>query len=428
MNREIVEAFTQLAKEKKIEKDKIAFILEDVFRTLMVRKYGEDAEFDIIVNMDRGDIEIYLMKDIVDVVNDPLREISVGKAKEVDPTLEVGEKFVEKVDLKDFGFRLISQAKQLFIQKLGEYERDAITKEYESHKGEILIGEVYQIYTDKNGKPETVLLMHNRNELILPKSEMIPDEKYRKNESLRVLVKDVKPPNPKDERRGVANPQIIVSRADPQFLVKLFELEIPEVYDGVVVIKNVARLPGKKSKIAVASTDERVDPVGACVGMKGVRIHSIVKELNNENIDVIAYSDDPAIFVARALQPAKPKAVEIDKEKRRAIVYVPPEEVSTAVGSDGINVKLASELTEYDIEIVSTEGEKKDVQKVVRLSDLKDQIGEDIYQRLKDAGIETNRDYLALSDDSIKSILAGLPGVDDRKIKKLRNIVRKASR
>lgn len=428
MNREIVEAFTQLAKEKKIEKDKIAFILEDVFRTLMVKKYGEDAEFDIIVNMDRGDIEIYLMKDIVDVVKNPLREVSLEKAKEVDPTLEVGEKYVEKVDLKDFGLRLISQAKQLFIQRLSEYERDAVMKEYESHKGEILIGEIYQVYTGKDGKPERVLLMHNRNELILPRSEMIPDEKYRKNESLRVLVKEVKPPNPKDERRGMANPQIIVSRADPQFLVKLFELEIPEVYDGVVVIKNVARLPGKKSKVAVASTDERVDPVGACVGMKGVRIHSIVKELNNENIDVIAYSDDPAIFVARALQPAKPKAVEIDREKRRAIVYVPPEEISTAVGTDGINVKLASELTEYDIEIVSTEGEKKDVQRIVRLSDLKDQIGEEIYQRLKDAGIETNRDYLALSDESIKSILAGLPGVDDKKIKKLRNIVRKASR
>ncbi len=428
MNREIVEAFTQLAKEKKIEKDKIAFILEDVFRTLMAKKYGENAEFNIIVNMDRGDIDLYVLKDIVEVVKDPVREISVEKAKEADPTLELGEKYAERVELKDFGLRLISQAKQLFIQRLSEYERDAIMKEYESHKGEILIGEIYQIYAGKDGKPETVLLMHNRNELILPRSEMIPDERYRKNESLRVLVKEVKPPNPRDERRGMANPQIIVSRADPQFLVKLFELEIPEVYDGVVVIKNVARLPGKKSKVAVASTDERVDPVGACVGMKGVRIHSIVKELNNENIDVIAYSDDPAIFVARALQPAKPKAVEIDKEKRRAIVYVPPEEVSTAVGTDGINVKLASELTEYDIEIVSTEGEKKDVQRTVRLSDLKDQIGEEIYQRLKDAGIETNRDYLALSDENIKSILAGLPGVDDKKIKKLRNIVRKASR
>ncbi len=428
MNREIVEAFTQLAKEKKIERDKIAFILEDVFRTLMTKKYGENAEFDIIVNMDRGAIEIYLMKDIVEVVKDPVREISVEKAKEMDPTLELGEKYPEKVELKNFGLRLISQAKQLFIQRLSEYERDAIMKEYESHKGEILIGEIYQIYTGKDGKPEMILLMHNRNELILPRNEMIPDERYRKNESLRVLVKEVKPPNLRDARRGMENPQIVVSRADPQFLVKLFELEIPEVYDGVVIIKNVARLPGKKSKVAVASTDERVDPVGACVGMKGVRIHSIVKELNNENIDVIAYSDDPAIFVARALQPAKPKAVEIDKEKRRAIVYVPPEEVSTAVGNDGINVKLASELTEYDIEIVSTEGEKKDVQRTVRLSDLKDQIGEDIYQRLNDAGIETNRDYLALSDENIKSILAGLPGVDDKKIKKLRNIVRKASR
>ncbi len=428
MNREIVEAFTQLAKEKKIEKDKISFILEDIFKTLVRKKYGDDAEFDVIVNMERGDIEIYLMKDIVDVIKDPLREISLEKAKEFDPTLEVGEKFVEKIDLKDFGLRLIAQAKQLFIQKLSEYERDAIMKEYESHKGEILIGEIYQVYTGRDGKPETVLLMHNRNELILPRSEMIPDERYRKNESLRVLVKEVKPLNLKDERRGGGNPQIIVSRADPQFLVKLFELEIPEVYDGVVVIKNVARLPGKKSKVAVASTDERVDPVGACVGMKGVRIHSIVKELNNENIDIIAYSDDPAIFVARALQPAKPKAVEIDKEKRRAIVYVPPEEVSSAVGSDGINVKLASELTEYDIEIVSTEGEKKDIQRIVRLSDLRDQIGEEIYQRLKDAGIETNRDYLALSDDNIKSILSGLPGVDDKKIKRLRNIIRKASR
>lgn len=427
MNREIVEAFTQLAKEKKIEKDKIAFILEDVFKTLVRKKYGNDAEFDIIVNMERGDIEIYLMKDIVDVVKDPLREISLSKAREVDPSLELGEKFVEKIELKDFGLRLISQAKQIFIQKLSEYERDAIMREYESYRGEILIGEVYQVYYGKDGKPERVLLMHNKNELILPRGEMIPDEKYRKNESLRVLVKEVKPPSPRDERKG-SGPQIIVSRADTQFLVKLFELEIPEVYDGIVVIKSVAREAGKKSKIAVASTDERIDPVGACVGMKGVRIHSIVKELNNENIDVIAYSDDPAIFVARALQPAKPKAIEIDKKNNRAIVYVPPEEIATAIGDNGVNVKLASLLTNYEIEVITTEGEKKDVQRIIRLSDLKDQIGDEIYQRLKDAGIETNRDYLALSDENIKSILSGLQGVDDKKIKKLRNIIRKASR
>ncbi|MCS7229376.1 MAG: transcription termination factor NusA [Candidatus Kryptonium sp.] len=427
MNREVVEAFTQLAKEKKIEKDKIAFILEDVFKTLMRKKYGENAEFDIIVNMERGDIEIFLIKDIVDVVRDPVREVSLEKAKESDPTLELGEKFAERIEVKDFGLRLISQAKHLFIQRLSEYERDSIMREYESYKGEILIGEVYQVYMGKDGKPELVLLMHNKNEMILPRSEMIPDERYRKNESLRVLVKEVKPPSFKDERRG-AGPQIIVSRADPQFLVKLFELEIPEVYDGIVIIESVARIPGKKSKIAVASTDERVDPVGACVGMKGVRIHSIVKELNNENIDVIAYSADPAIYVARALQPAKPKGVEIDPKEKRAIVYVPPEEVATAIGDEGINVKLASMLTGYNIEVISTEGEKKDVQKIIRLSDLKDQIGEEIYQRLKDAGIETNRDYLALSDENIKSILSGLQGVDERKIKRLRNIIRKASR
>ena len=427
MNREIVEAFTQLAKEKKIEKDKIAFILEDVFKTLVRKKYGEDSEFDIIVNLERGDIEIYLLKDIVEVVKDPTREIALEKAREVDPTLELGEKYVEKVELKDFGLRLVSQAKQLFIQRLSEYERDSIMKEYESYIGEILIGEVYQVYMGKDNKPDLVLLMHNKNEMILPRSEMIPNERYRKNESLRVLVKEVKPPSPKDERRG-GGPRIIVSRADPQFLVKLFELEIPEVYDGVVVIKGVAREAGKKSKIAVASTDERVDPVGACVGMKGVRIHSIVKELNNENIDVIAYTDDPALFVARALQPAKPKWIEIDSKERKAIAYVPPEEVASAIGDDGINVRLASELTKYDIEILSTEGEKKDVQKIIRLFDLKDQIGEEIYQRLKDAGIETNRDYLALSDENIKSILSGVPGVDDKKIKRLRNIIRKASR
>lgn len=427
MNREIVEAFTQLAKEKKIEKDKIAFILEDVFKTLVRKKYGDDAEFDIIVNMERGDIEIYLMKDIVDVVKDPLKEVSLEKAREIDPSLELGEKFVEKVDVRDFGLRLISQAKQLFIHKLSEYERDSVMREYESYRGEILIGEVYQVYIGKDGKPERVLLMHNKNELILPRSEMIPDERYRKNESLRVLVKEVKPPSPRDERKG-SGPQVIVSRADSLFLVKLFELEIPEVYDGIVVIKNVAREAGKKSKIAVASTDERVDPVGACVGMKGVRIHSIVKELNNENIDVIAYSDDPAIFVARALQPAKPKGVEIDESRKTALVYVPPEEVSTAIGDDGINVKLASLLTGYNIEIMIIEGEKKDVRKIIRLSDLKDQIGDEIYQRLKDAGIETNRDYLALPDENIKSILSGLQGIDDNKIKKLRSIIRRASR
>jgi len=202
MNREIVEAFTQLAKEKKVEKEKITFILEDVFRTLIKKKYGEDAEYELIVNLDRGDIEIYLIKDIVDVVTDPLRQISVQKAKEFDPTLGVGERFPDKVELKDFGLRLISQAKQLFIQKLSEFERDSIMREYEQHRGEILIGEIYQVYLGKDNKPELVLLMHNKNELMLPKSEMIPDERYRKNESLRVLVKEVKPPNPKDAKRG----------------------------------------------------------------------------------------------------------------------------------------------------------------------------------------------------------------------------------
>lgn len=197
MNREVVEAFTQLAKEKKIEKDKIAFILEDVFKTLMRKKYGENAEFDIIVNMERGDIEIFLIKDIVDVVRDPVREVSLEKAKESDPTLELGEKFAERIEVKDFGLRLISQAKHLFIQRLSEYERDSIMREYESYKGEILIGEVYQVYMGKDGKPELVLLMHNKNEMILPRSEMIPDERYRKNESLRVLVKEVKPPSSK---------------------------------------------------------------------------------------------------------------------------------------------------------------------------------------------------------------------------------------
>ena len=426
MNREIVEAFSSLAREKRIEKEKIVEILEDVFSNLMRKKFGENAKFDVIINMERGEIEIYLEKQVVDYVTDPVTQISLSEARKIDPTLELGETYVERVNLGDFGIRLIAQAKQMFTQKLHEYEKKNIYEEYSQAIGEIIMGEVYQIRYDREGKPERVLILHNKNELILPKSEMIPGERFKKNETIRAIVKDVKVPG---KNKGVfGTPQVIVSRADTMFLAKLFELEIPEVYDGVVEIKGIARRPGEKSKVAVASTDDRVDPVGACVGMKGVRIHAIVKELNNENIDVIAYSDDPAIYVARALQPAKPKAVEIDKEKKQAIVVVPEEDVSIAVGVGGVNVKLASDLTGYNIEIVASEDEKKEEIRIVRLSELKDRIGEDIYKRLMDAGIETTRDYLAHTDEGIKSILSGLPEVDEKKIKKLREIIRKASR
>ena len=308
MNREIVESFADIVKMKGIDKDVLAGILEEVFTLLVRKKYGEEARCDVVFNTDRGDIEMYLERQIVDEVTDPGLQISIEEVnrKGNEDQLEVGEDYVEKIQLISLGRRLITLAKQLLNQKIRELEKDIVYNEYKELVGEIVVGDIYQI------RKNDILINHNKNELMLPRDEQIPYEKYKKGETIRAIVKEV--------RKSGSGPQIIVSRADNMFLRRLFEIEIPEIYDGIIEIKGIAREPGERAKIAVESQDSRIDAVGACVGMKGVRIHAIVRELSNENIDVVNFTDDPTLYIQRSLAPAKIKQVEVDEEAKKATV------------------------------------------------------------------------------------------------------------
>ncbi len=291
MNREIVESFSEMVKDKGMDKDVLAGILEEVFGVLVKKKYGEEAQFEVVVNMDRGDIEIFLEREIVEEVTDPNIQISIDEVnrKGNEDELEVGEDYVEEIELASLGRRLILLAKQTLNQKIREIEKDIVYGEYTELLGEIVVGDIYQI------RKSDILINHNKNELFLPRQEQIPFERYRKSETIRAIVKEVKKTN--------SGPIIIVSRADDLFLRRLFEIEIPEIYDGIIEIKAIAREPGERAKVAVESQDNRIDAVGACVGMKGVRIHAIVRELNNENIDVINFTEDIELFIQRALAP-----------------------------------------------------------------------------------------------------------------------------
>ena len=339
MNSEIVESFSQMVREKRLDKDMLVGIIEDVFSMMVRKKYGMEARFDVIVNMDKGEIEIYLEKEIVEEVTDPNLQIDLATVrKKTQEPLDVGDDYVEVIDLQSFGRRLIVSAKQNLNQRIKEVEKEIVYNEYSSTIGEIIVGEIYQI------RKNEILINHNRNELIIPKSEQIARERYRKGETIRAIVKEV--------RKGAANPLVIVSRADPQFLTKLFQIEIPEIYDGIIEIKGVAREAGERSKVAVISHDDRIDAVGACVGMKGVRIHAIVREMNNENIDVVNFSDNPTVYLQRALAPAKLKSIELDEAAKKATIVVEKDQVSLVIGRNGLNIRLASRLTGYEINLI----------------------------------------------------------------------------
>ncbi|MGC8897266.1 MAG: transcription termination factor NusA [Bacteroidota bacterium] len=388
MNYEIVESFAQMVKEKGIDRDILAGIIEDIFSMLMRKKYGPDAKFDVVVNMDRGDIAIYLERTVVETVTDPNLEIDIETARrKSDDPIELGEEFVEEVDLASFGRRLIVSAKQNLNQRIKEIEREMIYNEYTAMLGEIVVGEIYQV------RRGDVLVIHNRNELVLPKSEQIYRDRYRKGDTLRAIVKEV--------RKNSGGPSVIISRSDPAFLKKLFELEIPEVYDGIIEIKAIAREPGDRAKVAVESHDDRIDPVGACVGMKGVRIHAIVRELSNENIDVINYSPDPATYISRALSPARPVRVEVDKASRKALVVVPNEQLSLAIGRNGQNVRLASRLTGYELEVVK---EREEPEYDIELVEFKEELGEELYMKLIEAGYDTAQEFLSANKEDLLKI------------------------
>lgn len=387
----IVDAFHEMAKEKNIDRETLHKIVEDVFSLMVKRKYGTNAKFNIVLNIDKGDIEIYLKREIVEFVSDPTTEISLEEAQLYEPDLEIGDEFIEEINFDNiydsFGRRIVAVAAQSLNQKLREIEKEKIYNEYKPREGEIIIAEVHQ------PRRNDILLMHNKIEMRLPREEQIPNEpyKYKRNQTLKAIIKEV--------RRGSGGiPDIILSRASEDFLRRLFELEVPEIYEGIIQIKAIARDPGERSKVAVYSLDPRVDPVGACVGMKGVRIQSIVKELNDENIDLIEFSDDPQIFVARALSPAVVLEVHIEPEVRHATVLVADDQVPYAIGKNGQNVRLAMRLTGYNITLVKESGEDVD------LSEFRQELGNDLYQELVNVGITTAREFLDAPPEKLLTI------------------------
>jgi N utilization substance protein A len=405
MNSEIVESFAQMVREKGIDKDILTGIVEDVFSMMVRKKYGQDAKFDVVVNMDKGDIEIFLEREVVETVENPVTQIDVQAAREISgEELGVGEDFVEVVPLITFGRRLVVSAKQNLNQRIKEIERESIYNEYSNAIGDIVVGEIYQIRRNE------ILINHNRNELLLPKSEQIFKERYKKGDTIRAVVKEV--------RKNAGNPVVVVSRADPKFLSKLFELEIPEIYDGIIEIKQIAREPGERAKVAVESHDDRIDAVGACVGMKGVRIHTIVRELNNENIDVINFSEQPEVFIQRALAPAKLKTIELDGEAKTANVLVAADQVSLAIGRNGQNIRLASKLTGYEINLIKEGGEDE---YDIELVDFKEELGEELYLKMIDAGLETAKDVINAKLDTLLAI----EGLSEVKVQELREMMKR---
>lgn len=392
MNIDIMEAIVQIAKDKKIEKENLRDMLENIFIGMIEKKYGHADNFDVIVNVEKGDIEIYQEKTVVEEVEDPVSEITLEDALKVDAEAEMGEEIVEVVDPALFGRRLIVSAKQNLNQRIRDFEKEVLIEEYENRIGEIIIGDIHQIH--KRGMYINV----DKTEVFLPRDEQIQNERLRRGSTIRSLIKEVR-----NTGRG---PEIVVSRADEQFLIRLFELEVPEIYDGIVEIKKVAREAGERSKISVESIDRRIDPVGACVGMKGVRIQAIVKELNNEKIDIINYSSEPEIFIMRAMTPAKPLKIIANKEEMMAVAVVPDEMMSLAIGRNGVNLRMASQLTGYQIEpIKESEYNAESVTDYskARIEDV-EEFSAAICDKLLEEGLSTMSDIEQLGKEGLGNI------------------------
>lgn len=384
---ELVDSFSEFKDVKNIDRPTLMKVLEDIFRTLLRKKYENDENFDIIVNTEKGDLEIWHRREIVEdgAVENPVTQIALAEALKIEPDFSVGEETYENVSIESFGRRAILAARQALVQRIMELEKDEVYKKYKDREGEIITGEVYQVW-----KKEILLLDDDGNELILPKSELIHADNYKKGETLRGVVKKV------DFRNN--NPVVIVSRTDPKFLEKLLEQEVPEVFDGLIVIKKIVRAPGERAKVAVESYDDRIDPVGACVGMKGSRIHGIVRELRNENIDIINFTSNNQLLIQRALSPAKISSITLDNERKKAAVYLAQDQVSLAIGKGGLNIKLACQLTGYDIDVFrDTEEEEMDID----LDEFADEIDEWMIDELKSIGCDTARSVLELSAEEL---------------------------
>ncbi|MCS6917280.1 MAG: transcription termination factor NusA [Chitinophagales bacterium] len=386
----LVDVFGEFINVKNIDRIKLMKLIEDMFRTLLRRKYGTDENFDIIVNAEKGDLEVWRRRLIVedDQLTDANTQIGLTEAQTIEPDYQLGEEVMEPVDiLKEFGRRNILTAKQTLASRIAELERDEVLRKYKEKEGEIITGEVYQIW-----RREILLLDDEGNELVMPKSEQIPTDLFRKGDTVRAVVKSVE--------MNSNQPLIVVSRTDPRFLAKLMEKEVPEIFDGLISIRRIAREPGERAKVAVESYDDRVDPVGACVGMRGSRIHGIVKELRNENIDVINYTNNTQLFITRALAPAKISSMEIDEANKRAIVYLKPDQISLAIGKGGVNIRLASKLTGYTLDVFR-ESEGGEAEYDIDLKEFADEIEPWIIDQLRSIGCDTARSVLALSRDEI---------------------------
>lgn len=384
----LIETFSEFKELKNIDRATMMSVLEDVFRSMLVKIFGSADNFDIIINIDKGDFEIWRNRVVVEdsEITDPNTQITLSEAKKIDADYEVGEEVTDEVKLASFGRRAILALRQNLTSRILDLEKNNVYQKYVDRIGEIVTGEVYQVW-----KREILVLDEDGNELILPKTEQIPTDYFRKGDTLRAVVIKVEMKN--------NTPLIIISRTSPVFLERLFELEVPEIFDGLITIKKIVRVPGERAKVAVESYDDRIDPVGACVGMKGSRIHGIVRELKNENIDVINYTNNIQLYITRALSPAKISSIRIDEANKKAEVYLKPNEVSLAIGKGGLNIRLASQLTGYEIDVFR-ETDYED-EEDVNLEEFADEIDGWIIDELKAIGCDTAKSVLNLSVDEL---------------------------
>ena len=387
----LIDAFQDFKEAENIDRPTMMKVVEDVFKTLLRKKYSSDENFDVIVNAEKGDLEIIRRRMIVEdgQVEDPLAQVAYSDAVKIEPDFEVGEELYEEIDLLDFGRRAILAAKQTLASRINDLKKNVLAKKYGDRIGEIISAEVYQVW-----KKEILLLDEEGNELILPKSEQIPQDYFKKGENIRAVVKKVDMKN--------NSPVIILSRTSPEFLAKLLEIEVPEIFDGLIVVKKIVRDPGERAKVAVESYDDRIDPVGACVGMKGSRIHGIVRELKNENIDVINWTSNIQLLIQRSLTPAKITSMELDNEGKHANVYLKPDQVSLAIGRRGVNIKLACELTGYELDVYRDAEDEVEEGFDIDLDEFSDEIETWVIDELKRIGCDTGRSVLKLTPEELE--------------------------
>ena len=382
----MVDSFSEFKELKNIDKTTMISVLEESFRNVLAKMFGSDENFVVIMNPDKGDCEIYQNLTVVadGAVENPSMQIGLTAAREIDPECEIGEDVTKEIVFEKFGRRAILTLRQTLASKILDLQKDAIYTKFKAMEGEIVVGEVYQIW-----KREVLVLDEEHNELILPKEEQIPSDRYRKGETIRAVIKEVQNAN--------NNPKVIISRTSPEFLRRLFEIEVPEIHDGLILLKGIARIPGERAKIAVESYDDRIDPVGACVGVKGSRIHGIVRELRNENIDVINYTTNPELYIRRALSPAKVSSIRINEEEKCAEVMLLPDEVSLAIGKGGLNIKLATMLTGYQIDVYRFTEDSDDIY----LDEFSDEIDSWVIDALKGIGCTTAKAVLNMPREQI---------------------------